>query len=449
MKTITPTSLEQFMEGLIRRHPGQPEFHQAVSEVATDVLPYIKNKPVYREALILERLTEADRIIIFRVTWEDDEGNIQADRGYRIQHNNAIGPYKGGIRFQCDLTLDTQQFLAFEQTLKNSLTGLPMGGAKGGANFNPRERSEREVQRFCQAYMIELSRHIGPNVDIPAGDIGVGAREISYMFGQYKRITNEFSGVITGKGLSFGGSLIRTEATGYGCVYMMENMLKRRNEGVAGKTAVVSGAGNVALYLVEKLIEVGAKVVTVSDRSGFIHDPDGITKEKWKFLKELKNNPRGSLAAYAEEFGVTLYKGEKPWNIPCDLAFPCATQNELSGEDAKILIKNGCQAVAEGANMPTTQEGIRVFHDAKILYAPGKAANAGGVAVSGLEMTQNSMRMPWSRQELDFYLRQIMDEIHEKCIEYGSDGDWINYRKGANIAGFIKVADAMVSCGVI
>lgn len=449
MKRITPTSLDHFMQGLKRRHPGQLEFHQAVCEVAGDVLPYIADKPVYREAIILERLTEADRIIIFRVTWEDDEGNIRADRGYRVQHNNAIGPYKGGIRFHCDLTLDTQKFLAFEQTLKNSLTGLPMGGAKGGANFNPRERSDHEILRFCQAYMIELSRHIGPNVDIPAGDIGVGAKEISYMFGQYKRITNEFSGVITGKGLSFGGSLIRTEATGYGCVYMMENMLKRKNESIAGKTAVVSGSGNVALYLVEKLIEVGAKVLTVSDRSGFIHDPNGITEEKLEFIKHLKNVKRGPLSVYAEEFGVPFFKGEKPWSIPTDLAFPCATQNELSGEAAKILIKNGCNAVAEGANMPTNQDGVKVFLDAKILYAPSKAANAGGVAVSGLEMTQNSMRMSWSREELDFQLQQIMREIHEQCIEYGAEGNYINYRKGANIAGFIKVADAMVSCGII
>jgi len=449
MKRQTPITLDEFMKGLKRRNPGQREFHQAVCEVASDIIPFIADKPIYREAMVLERLVESDRIIIFRVGWEDDHGNIRANRGFRIQHNNAIGPYKGGIRFHYDLTLDTLKFLAFEQTFKNSLTGLPMGGAKGGANFNPKGKSDHEIMRFCQSYMIELSRHIGPNVDIPAGDIGVGEREISYMFGQYKRLTNEFSGVITGKGISFGGSLIRTEATGYGCVYMMENMLEMRGDEIAGKTAIVSGSGNVAQGTVEKLIEQGAKVLTVSDSSGFVHDAEGITKEKLAFIKHLKNVKRGRISEYAETFKVPYYEKQKPWGVAADLAFPCATQNEISVEDAKTLIKNGCIAVVEGANMPTVQEGVGVFLEAKILYAPSKAANAGGVAISGLEMTQNSMRISWSRDEVDYELQEIMREIHEKCILYGSEGGFVNYRKGANIAGFLKVADAIIHCGII
>ena len=438
---------DDFMRGFKRRNPGQPEFHQAVCEVASDIIPFIADKPIYAKELILERLTEADRIIVFRVTWEDDQGNIRANRGYRVQHNNAIGPYKGGIRFHRDLTLDTLKFLAFEQTLKNSLTGLPMGGAKGGANFNPKGKSDNEVLRFCQSYMIELSRYIGSHKDIPAGDIGAGAREISYMFGQYKRITNEFTGVITGKGLSFGGSLIRTEATGYGCVYMMENMLKFKGEGIEGKTAIVSGSGNVALFTAEKIIDLGGKVLTLSDSSGFIHDPDGISKEKLEWVKDLKNVRRGRISEYASEFGVTFYQDKKPWEIPADLAFPAATQNEISEADAKKLIHNGCIAVAEGANMPTVQGGIEVFMDARILYATSKAANAGGVAVSGMEMTQNSMMMSWSRQELDLHLQRVMKEIHAKCVAYGFHDGYVNYRKGANITGFLKVADAMLSCG--
>jgi len=433
------------MRGLKRRNPDQPEFHQAVYEVALDVIPYILKNPIYEEHRILERLTEPDRIIIFRVNWEDDKGNMRANRGYRVQQNNAIGPYKGGILFHRDLQLDTLKFLAFEQTFKNSLTGLPMGGA----DFNPKGKSDREVMRFCQRFMSALSRHIGPNTDVPAGDIGVGAREVSFMFGQYKHMANEFTGVLTGKGLSFGGSLIRTEATGYGAVYMLNHMLAHHGHTFDGKVALVSGSGNVAQYTVEKLTEMGARVVTVSDSSGFIHDPDGISPEKLAWLKELKNIRRGRISEYAEHFKVQFHEGQRPWQVPCDLALPCATQNEISAEDARALIKNGCLAVAEGANMPTVQAGIEAYLKAGLLYAPSKAANAGGVAVSGLEMTQNSMRLSWSRDDLDRRLREIMEDIHRKCVTYGEEGDKINYRKGANIAGFIRLADAMVACGNI
>jgi glutamate dehydrogenase (NADP+) len=441
--------LDNFMQGLKRRNPGEHEFHQAVYEVAATIIPYIFDKPIYQEADILERLTEPDRVISFRVCWEDDKGNVRTNRGYRVQHSNAIGPYKGGIRFHHDLTVSVLKFLAFEQTFKNSLTGLPMGGAKGGSNFNPKGKSDREVMRFCQAFMTELARHIGPFTDVPAGDIGVGAREISYMFGQYKRIANEFTGALTGKGLAFGGSLIRTEATGYGAVYMMEEMLKHHDHTLDGKTAVVSGSGNVAQYTVEKLIQLGAKVVTLSDSSGFIHDPDGINEDKLTFVKELKQVKRGRISEYAEEFGVKFHANQRPWSVPCDIAFPCATQNELNGKDAGTLVKNGCIAVSEGANMPTEQQGINTFMKAKTLFAPSKAANAGGVAVSGLEMTQNSMRLSWSREELDQRLRQIMTNIHAQCVEYGTEVGPVNYLKGANIAGFIKVADAMLAYGVI
>jgi glutamate dehydrogenase (NADP+) len=441
--------LNSFMNGLERRNPGQPEFHQAVYEVALDIIPFIQEHPIYEEHQILERLTEPDRILIFRVNWEDDEGHMRANRGYRVQQSNAIGPYKGGIRFHHDVQLDTLKFLAFEQTFKNSLTGLPMGGAKGGADFNPKGKSEREVMRFCQKFMSVLARHIGPNTDVPAGDIGVGAREVSFMFGQYKHMTNEFSGVLTGKGLSFGGSLIRTEATGYGAVYMLENMLTYHDETIEGKVALVSGSGNVAQYSVEKLTELGAKVVTVSDSSGTVYDPDGINKEKLDFIKDLKNNRRGRIGEYAEEFGVEFLENRRPWSIPCDIAMPCATQNEISAEEAKTLIKNGCMAVAEGANMPTEQKGIDAYLEAGIFYAPSKAANAGGVAVSGLEMTQNSMRLSWERDELDRKLHEIMQKIHDKCVQHGDENGKINYRKGANIAGFIRVADALVACGNI
>ena len=437
------------MTGLTRRNPGEPEFHQAVSEVATTILPFLSTRPEYREARILERLTEPDRIIIFRVGWEDDQGQIRANRGYRVQWSNAIGPYKGGLRFHKDVTLSVFKFLAFEQTLKNSLTGLPMGGGKGGSDFNPKGKSDREIMRFCQALMSELHRHIGPYTDVPAGDIGVGAREVSYLFGQYKRLANQFTGVITGKGLAFGGSEIRVEATGYGCVYMMEDMLKRHGEPIDGKIAVVSGSGNVAQHTVEKLNELGAKVVTVSDSTGFVQDPDGISEERLAFLKTLKTVRRGGLSEYASEFGGEFYPNERPWAVKADIAFPCATQNELSEADARALVENGCIAVAEGANMPTEQAGIDVFQQAGVLFAPSKAANAGGVACSGLEMTQNSMRLSWSREELNQRLREIMASIHERCVEYGEGRERVDYVKGANVASFVKVADAILAYGVM
>ena len=441
--------LDRFMNGLKRRNPGESEFHQAVYEVAVDIVPFIHENPIYQGEMILERLTEPDRIIIFRVGWEDDMGNIRANRGYRVQNSNVIGPYKGGIRFHRDLTLSIMKFLAFEQTLKNSLTGLPMGGAKGGSDFNPKDKSAREIMRFCQAFVTELYRHIGQFTDVPAGDIGVGAREISYMFGQYKRISNEFTGVMTGKGISFGGSLIRTEATGYGCVYMMEKMLALIGDGLPGKIIVISGSGNVAQYTAEKAIEMGGKVLTLSDSSGFVYDPAGIDEEKLAYIKTLKNDKRGRISEYADKYGVEYHEGKHPWSVPCDLAFPCATQNEINGSDAEMLVKNGCMAVAEGANMPTDKEGCVVFLNSKILLAPSKAANAGGVAVSGLEMAQNSMRLTWTREEVDRRLREIMANIHEQCVTYGKEGDYINYHKGANVAGFIKVANAMLGMGIM
>lgn len=442
-------NLDQFMNGLKRRNPGEKEFLQAVYEVATDIFPFIEKNTEYQDAQILERLTEPDRIVIFRVSWVDDEGHVRANRGYRVQCNNAIGPYKGGLRFHPSVSLSILKFLAFEQVFKNSLTGLPMGGAKGGSNFNPKGKSDREVMRFCQAFMSELFRHIGPYTDIPAGDIGVGAREISYLFGQHKRLSNQFTGVLTGKGLAFGGSEIRTEATGYGCAFMMEDMLKHHGQDIEGKTAVISGSGNVAQFTAEQVLELGCKVITLSDSSGFIHDPAGIDRDKLEFVKDLKNKRRGRISEYADEYGVEFFEDERPWNTPCDLAFPCATQNELDEGDAKALIANGCIAVAEGANMPTYQEGVDAFRAAKILFAPSKAANAGGVAVSGLEMTQNSMRLNWSREELQSRLRKIMSDIHSSCVEYGQESDYVNYAKGANIAGFVKVADAMLAYGVV
>lgn len=437
------------MAGLIRRNPGETEFHQAVREVSATILPFLATRPEFRETRVLERLTEADRIIIFRVGWEDDQGNIRSNRGYRVQWSSAIGPYKGGLRFHKNVTLSILKFLAFEQTFKNSLTGLPMGGGKGGSNFNPKGKSDREIMRFCQSFMSELYRHIGPHTDIPAGDIGVGTREVSYLFGQYKRLANQFTGVITGKGLAFGGSEIRVEATGYGCVYMMEDMLKHHGHSIDGMTAVVSGAGNVAQYTVEKLNQLGATVVTVSDSTGFVHDPEGINEERLDFIKTLKAVRRGSLGEYAKEYGVKFYEGERPWAITADLAFPCATQNEVSEDDAKTLVKNGCIAVAEGANMPTVKSGIDVFQDAGVLFAPSKAANAGGVATSGLEMTQNSMRLSWSRDELNQRLRDIMADIHASCVEYGQGKDRVDYMKGANIAAFVKLADAISAYGVM
>jgi len=449
MNTAHRERLDSFMDGLKIRNPNQLEFHQAVYEVASSIIPFIHDKKIYEEAQIMERLTEPDRVVMFRVCWEDDKGKIHTNRGYRVQHNNSIGPYKGGLRFTHEVSLSILKFLAFEQTFKNSLTGLPMGGGKGGANFNPKGKSDREVMRFCQSFMSELFRHIGNYTDVPAGDIGVGAREVSYLFGQYKRLANKFTGVLTGKGLAFGGSLIRTEATGYGAVYFLQNMLGARQEKLEGKTAVVSGSGNVAQHAIEKLVEEGSKVVTASDSGGFIYDPVGFDKEKLAFLKELKNTRRGRISEFAEEFGAEYHANARPWRVPCEIAMPCATQNEISGEDARMLINNGCIAVSEGANMPTEQEGIDLFLDANLMFGPAKAANAGGVAVSGLEMTQNSMRMSWSREELDKRLHNIMTGIHDKCVEYGNEGDFVDYVRGANIAGFIKVADAMIAYGVV
>lgn len=442
--------VDDFMDGLKRRNPHETEFHQAVFEVAETIIPFLDDYPEYVEHQILERLTEPDRIIIFRVGWEDDEGNIRANRGYRVQHSNAIGPYKGGIRFSKDVTLSVLKFLAFEQTFKNSLTGLPMGAGKGGSDFNPKGKSNREIMRFCQAFMTELYRHIGPNTDVPAGDIGVGGREVSYMFGQYKRIENEFVGTITGKGLSFGGSEIRVEATGYGAVYMLQDMLKHADQTIEGKTCVISGSGNVAQYAAEKAMQLGGKVVTMSDSGGYIYDKDGLTHEKLAWIKQLKNERRGRISEYADEFGGEFHADKTPWGTKCDIALPCATQNELLENDAKALLKNGCIAVSEGANMPSTKAAVDAFHKAKILFAPAKAANAGGVAVSGLEMSQNSMRLSWSREELNERLRNIMGDIHKKCVEYGTcDDGFVDYVKGANIAGFKKVADAIVSYGVM
>ncbi len=441
--------LDRFMSGLIRRNPGETEFHQAVHEVAAIIIPFVHDKPLYRNARILERMTEPDRVITFRVCWEDDEGNVRVNRGYRVQCNNAIGPYKGGLRFHHDVTLGTLKFLSFEQTFKNSLTGLPMGGAKGGSDFNPKGKSDSEVMRFCQAFMTQLSRHIGADIDIPAGDIGVGAREIGYLFGQHKRLTNEFTGVLTGKGLEYGGSLVRQEATGYGAVYFLEDMLKEKGEILEGKTAVLSGSGNVATFAAKKLMALGAKVVTLSDSSGYIHDPDGLNQEKLDYILELKNVRRGRISEYAEKYGVEFHAGKRPWGVVCDVALPCATQNEINKEEAEMLVKNGCIAVSEGANMPTEDDAVEVFQKAKIMYAPSKAANAGGVAVSGLEMSQNSARISWTEDDLNKQLREIMANIHHRCIEHGREGDYIDYVRGANIAGFIKVADAMLAYGVL
>ncbi|WP_299329299.1 NADP-specific glutamate dehydrogenase [Parasphingopyxis sp.] len=444
--------LEQFMAGVEKRNPGQVEFIQAVREVAQDIFDFIADKEEYHEAQILRRIAEPDRVVSFRVCWEDDNHNIRVQRGWRVQNNNAIGPYKGGIRFHPTVTESVLKFLAFEQTFKNSLTGLPMGGGKGGANFNPRGKSDSEVMRFCQSFMTELYRHIGPDTDVPAGDIGVGAREIGYMFGQYKRITNRWEGVLTGKAMEYGGSQMRPEATGYGAVIFLHNMLKHAGEDVEGRTAVISGSGNVATHAAEKFTQLGGKVLTLSDSGGFVHDPDGIDQEKIDWVKELKNARRGRISEYADHFtNASFHEGARPWGVPCDVALPCATQNELNGDEAKELVDNGCMAVAEGANMPTTLDGVEVFHQAHIMYAPGKAANAGGVAVSGLEMSQNSERVAWNTERLGDLLHDIMTDIHDKCAEYGGgEGeDYVNYVKGANIAGFKKVADAMLAFGVV
>jgi len=446
--SVRSDSLDRFIAGVQKRNPGETEFHQAVQEVAASIIPYIQDKPKYQEMQILERMAEPDRAILFRVCWEDDNGNIRVNRGYRVQFNNSIGPYKGGIRFHPTVSLSVLKFLGFEQTFKNSLTGLPMGGGKGGADFNPKGKSDNEVMRFCQSFMTELHRHIGENTDVPAGDIGVGGREIGYMFGQYKRLSNEFVGVLTGKGLEFGGSLIRTEATGYGTIYMLDNMLQHAGNGMEGKTIAISGSGNVATYAVEKATQLGAKVLTMSDSSGFIHDPDGIDAEKLAYLVDLKQVRRGRIKEYADKYGCEFQEG-RPWNVPCDIAVPCATQNEISADEAKALLANGCMAVSEGANMPTELAGIEAFQGAGILYAPSKAANAGGVAVSGLEMSQNSARISWKEEELQNLLKGIMKDIHDNCAEYGASSDGkVDYLAGANIAGFVKVADAMLAYGV-
>jgi glutamate dehydrogenase (NADP+) len=441
-------AVEKFMQTVEKRNPAQAEFHQAVAEVAMAVIPFIEEHPEYKKANILERMIEAERILIFRVPWMDDEGNYRVNRGYRVQMNNAIGPYKGGLRFHSNVTLSVLKFLAFEQVFKNSLTTLPMGGGKGGADFDPKGKSDNEVMRFCQSFMTELFRHIGKDTDIPAGDIGVGSREIGYLFGQFKRLKNEFTGVLTGKGYAYGGSLIRPEATGYGLLFFVEEMLRTKGESVKNKKVVISGSGNVAQYAIEKTLAFGGIPLTASDSDGFIYDPDGIDATKLAYIMELKNVRRGRIAEYAKEFGCPYYEGERPWKIPCDVALPCAVQNELNEDDAKKLIANGCKLVAEGANMPTTPEAIVLLQASGILYAPGKAANAGGVATSGLEMSQNSIRLYWTREEVENRLKVIMRSIHQQCAQFGKKADGtIDYLKGANIAGFVRVADAMLAEG--
>ncbi len=445
------TDIETFMQGVIDRNPGETEFHQAVREVSADIIPWIQDKPSYMEAQILERMAEPDRVVSFRVCWADDDGNVRVNRGYRVQNNNAIGPYKGGLRFHPSVNQSILKFLAFEQTFKNSLTGLPMGGGKGGADFNPKGKSDNEVMRFCQSFMTELFRHVGADTDIPAGDIGVGAREIGYMFGQYKRITNQFTGTLTGKGMEYGGSEMRPEATGYGAVYFLEDMLHSKGDAIEGKSVAISGSGNVATFAAEKIIHRGGKVLTLSDSGGFIHDRDGIDAEKLAWIKELKGVRRGRISEYADHFKTAdFHERTRPWNVPCDLAIPCATQNEISADDAKALIANGCMAVSEGANMPTVIEGIDVFLRSRILFGPSKAANAGGVAMSGLEMSQKSARRSWAQEELRNLLREIMDGIHSRCHAAGLEDDgYCNYVRGANIAGFQKVANAMMAFGVV
>ena len=439
------------VEQLKQRFPGEPEYIQAVSQVLPTIEEEYNRHPEFERANLIERLCIPDRIIQFRVTWMDDQGKVQTNMGYRIQHNNAIGPYKGGLRYHKSVNLGILKFLAFEQTFKNSLTTLPMGGAKGGSDFSPRGKSEQEVMRFCQAFMNELYRHIGPDEDVPAGDIGVGGREVGYLFGQYKKLTHQFQGVLTGKGIPFGGSLIRPEATGYGTVYFLQSMLATRGETIEGKKVLISGAGNVAQYAAEKCLQLGAKVLTMSDSDGYIYDPEGIDREKLDYIMELKNIERGRIREYVEEYPQAQYhEGMRPWQEKADIALPCATQNEINGEEAEALVKNGVIAVAEGANMPSTPEAIKAFQDAKILYSPGKASNAGGVSVSGLEMSQNSERLSWTAKEVDDYLKRIMNDIHENCVKYGTQPDgYINYVKGANVAGFMKVAKAMMAQGIV
>ncbi|WP_370390481.1 NADP-specific glutamate dehydrogenase [uncultured Winogradskyella sp.] len=444
-------TIEAFLEMVEKRNGHEPEFLQAVREVAETVLPYIVQHDIYHGKNILLRMVEPERLISFRVCWVDDSGEIQVNRGYRIQMNSAIGPYKGGLRFHPTVNASILKFLAFEQVFKNSLTTLPMGGAKGGSDFDPKGKSDNEIMRFCHAFMTELFRHIGHNTDVPAGDIGVGAREIGFMFGKYKKLKNTFTGVLTGKGQSWGGSLIRPEATGYGTVYFADNMLKTKNESFEGKKVAISGSGNVAQYAAEKAIELGAKVLTLSDSGGYIYDEEGIDTEKLKFVMDLKNVKRGRISEYVKEYpNAQYYAGERPWSVKCDIALPCATQNELNGEEAEQLISNGCICVSEGANMPSTPEAIHAFQNAKILFAPGKASNAGGVATSGLEMSQNSLRLSWTRKEVDEKLKDIMANIHDSCVQYGKNDDGtVDYVKGANIAGFVKVADAMLAQGVV
>ena len=444
-------SIKDFISEVEKLNPNEPEFLQAVTEVAETVIPFIEENEIYANKKLLERMVEPERTILFRVPWTDDKGEIHVNKGYRVEFNSAIGPYKGGLRFHPSVNLSILKFLGFEQTFKNSLTTLPMGGGKGGSNFDPKGKSDAEIMRFCQSFMTELSRHIGPDTDVPAGDIGVGGREIGYMFGQYKRLRNEFTGVLTGKGRSYGGSLIRPEATGYGNVYFAKNMLQTRGESFKGKTVVISGSGNVAQYAAEKAIQFGGKVVTFSDSAGYIYDSEGINEEKLAFIMELKNEKRGRISEYTKKYPSAKYvDGKRPWEVKCDIALPCATQNELDGTEAKLLLENGCICVGEGANMPCTPEAITEFQKAKILFSPGKASNAGGVATSGLEMSQNSLRLSWTAAEVDEKLHSIMNDIHAACVKYGKEGDgYVDYVKGANIAGFVKVAEAMLAQGVV
>ena len=449
MSSKYQNQIDAFMTEVKLKDAHEPEFIQAVQEVAEAIIPFINENPKYNSCMLLERMVEPERVIMFRVPWLDDEGKAQVNRGFRVEFNSAIGPYKGGLRFHPSVNLGILKFLGFEQVFKNSLTTLPMGGGKGGSDFNPKGKSDNEVMRFCQSFMTELCKHIGPDTDVPAGDIGVGGREIGYMFGQYKRIRNEFTGVLTGKGVNWGGSLIRPEATGYGCVYFAQNMLSIKSDSFEGKVVAISGSGNVAQYACEKATELGAKVVTLSDSSGYIYDASGIDAEKLAFVMELKNMKRGRIKEYAEKYGCEFHEGQRPWAVNCDIALPCATQNELNEKEAKKLVANGCFCISEGANMPSTPEAIEVFQTAKILFAPGKASNAGGVATSGLEMSQNSLRLSWTREEVDAKLKTIMKDIHEACVAYGSEGEYVDYVKGANIAGFVKVADAMLDQGVV
>ena len=442
-------SVDDFMKYVTSRSPGEDEFHQAVHEVFSSIWEFLNDHPQYIHAGILDRIIEPERVIMFRVPWRDDRGMTQVNRGYRVEFNSAIGPYKGGLRFHASVNLSILKFLGFEQVFKNSLTTLPMGGGKGGSDFDPKGKSDNEVMSFTQSFMSELFRHIGPDTDVPAGDIGVGGREIGYLFGQYKRLRNEFSGVLTGKGLNWGGSRIRPEATGYGAVYFAEEMLKLKGDSFSGKIVTISGSGNVAQFATEKVNQLGGKVVSISDSNGTIHDADGINVDKLAWVMDLKNIKRGRIKDYAEEFNCEYLEGQRPWSIPCDIALPCATQNEIGIKDAKTLINNGCKCVSEGANMPSDPSAVDVFMENKILFGPGKAANAGGVAVSGLEMSQNNMRLSWTREEVDQRLHQIMKDIHEQCNTYGTEGDYVNYIKGANIGGFIKVADAMIDQGVV